>query len=150
MRSPAGARAPKERSRRAKGGAAVNLTPGSEPADVYTRIANLVAEHVAKDMRHSGGGRGERDAPLAAALQPHVDRQLVQQTVMTSVYGVTFVGARQQIQNRLKERGALPDERERFRVSNYAARKTLAALADMFYEARQVQACARAACSALR
>ena len=47
---------------------------------------------------------------LAACLAPHVDRKLVKQTVMTSVYGVTHVGARQQIQNRLKERGAVDDE----------------------------------------
>lgn len=30
--------------------------------------------------------------------------QVVKQTVMTSVYGVTFVGARKQIQNVLEER----------------------------------------------
>lgn len=31
-------------------------------------------------------------------------RKVVKQTVMTSVYGVTFIGARQQIENRLKEK----------------------------------------------
>ena len=40
---------------------------------------------------------------------------------MTSVYGVTFVGARGQIANRLKERG-WTDEQLTFKVSNYAAK----------------------------
>jgi DNA-dependent RNA polymerase len=45
----------------------------------------------------------------------------VKQTVMTSVYGVTFIGARQQISNRLKDKGWTHDNTI-FRVSNYGAR----------------------------
>jgi hypothetical protein len=41
-----------------------------------------------------------------------VDRKLVKQTVMTSVYGVTHIGARQQIENRLRERGAFGGDRD--------------------------------------
>ena len=33
-----------------------------------------------------------------------IDVQVVKQTVMTSVYGVTFVGARKQIQNVLEDK----------------------------------------------
>lgn len=51
-----------------------------------------------------------------------VDRKLVKQTVMTSVYGVTFIGAREQIKKRLKERGVTADDRELFGASSYAAR----------------------------
>lgn len=50
-----------------------------------------------------------------------VDRKLVKQTVMTSVYGVTYIGARDQIKKRLKERATLPDEQV-FGASCYAAR----------------------------
>lgn len=35
--------------------------------------------------------------PRAIFILPHIDRKLVKQTVMTSVYGVTFIGARQQV-----------------------------------------------------
>lgn len=42
--------------------------------------------------------------PLARALNGNVYRNTIKQTVMTSVYGVTWVGAREQIQKRLKER----------------------------------------------
>lgn len=51
-----------------------------------------------------------------------VDRKLVKQTVMTSVYGVTYIGARDQIKRRLKERGAIADDTELFGAACYAAK----------------------------
>jgi DNA-directed RNA polymerase, mitochondrial len=51
-----------------------------------------------------------------------VDRKLVKQTVMTSVYGVTYIGAREQIRRRLKERGVIPNDSELFGASCYAAK----------------------------
>jgi hypothetical protein len=59
-------------------------------------VAAIVARRVAADA-----AAGVLEAQRSAAL---VDRKLVKQTVMTSVYGVTPVGARAQIENRLKER----------------------------------------------
>lgn len=47
---------------------------------------------------------------------------MVKQTVMTSVYGVTYVGAREQIKRRLKERGVIADDAELFGASCYAAK----------------------------
>lgn len=54
-----------------------------------------------------------------------VDRKLVKQTVMTSVYGVTYVGAREQIKRRLEERGLIDDEKLLYRVSCYAAKVSI-------------------------
>jgi DNA-directed RNA polymerase, mitochondrial len=51
-----------------------------------------------------------------------VDRKLVKQTVMTSVYGVTYVGARQQITKRLQEKGLITDDKLLYNVSCYATR----------------------------
>lgn len=51
-----------------------------------------------------------------------MDRKLVKQTVMTSVYGVTYVGAREQIKRRLKEKGSITDDSEMFGAACYAAR----------------------------
>lgn len=53
-----------------------------------------------------------------------VDRKMVKQTVMTSVYGVTFIGAREQIRKRLKERAFSDniDDTLLFLVSCYAAK----------------------------
>jgi hypothetical protein len=39
----------------------------------------------------------------AQAIVELIDRKVVKQTVMTSVYGVTFIGARQQLQVRVRE-----------------------------------------------
>lgn len=51
-----------------------------------------------------------------------VDRKLVKQTVMTSVYGVTYIGARQQITKRLQEKGSITDDKLLYDVSCYATR----------------------------
>lgn len=81
--------------------------------DVYSGIAALVRERV---EREAGEGRAE-----AAALVGNIDRKLVKQTVMTSVYGVTYVGARSQIGARLRDRGWENDSLI-FRSSSYGAR----------------------------
>lgn len=41
---------------------------------------------------------------------------------MTSVYGVTYVGAREQIKRRLEEKGLITDDRVLFAASCYAAK----------------------------
>lgn len=125
------------------GGEAVNLVPAERAADVYTGIANVLKRIVAEDMKliDSDDEEDVANAKLAMALANHIDRKLVKQTVMTSVYGVTFIGARAQIYSRLKERDAMEDnELLRYRVSNYAARRTLDALNNMFSNARDVMA----------
>lgn len=54
-----------------------------------------------------------------------VDRKLVKQTVMTSVYGVTYVGAREQIKRRLEEKGLITDDRLLFAAACYAAKVSI-------------------------
>jgi DNA-directed RNA polymerase, mitochondrial len=46
----------------------------------------------------------------AEMLLGKISRKVVKQTVMTTVYGVTFVGAREQIEKQLKDRGDIPME----------------------------------------
>ena len=123
------------------GGEAVNLVPADRGADVYTGIANVLKRIVAEDIKliDSEDEEDVANAKLAMALAQHIDRKLVKQTVMTSVYGVTFIGARAQIYSRLREREAMEDnELLRYRVSNYAAKRTLDALNNMFSNARDV------------
>lgn len=60
-----------------------------------------------------------------------VDRKLVKQTVMTSVYGVTYIGARDQIKRRLQERGVFEDNPELFSAACYAAK--VIAVMKLFY-----------------
>ena len=58
--------------------------------DVYSGVAEEVQKIAEQDAR-KGILEGQ-------ALLGNINRKLVKQTVMTSVYGVTSVGAREQIQ----------------------------------------------------
>ncbi|XP_042002629.1 DNA-directed RNA polymerase 3, chloroplastic-like [Salvia splendens] len=116
--------------------AAVNLVAGDKPSDVYSEIA----ERVHKIMKRDSEKDPETDpnALLAKLLIGQVDRKLVKQTVMTSVYGVTYVGAREQIKRRLEEKGVISDDKMLFNAACYAARVTMAALEELFQAARAI------------
>ncbi|CAM6076268.1 unnamed protein product [Sphagnum tenellum] len=116
------------------GAQSVNLTTGDQPADVYAGIAERVRLIMEKDVLKNP--LTNRNAASAQLLNGQIDRKLVKQTVMTSVYGVTFVGAQIQILSRLKERGLLADSIDMYRAAAYAAKVTLDALGEMFKEAR--------------
>ncbi|XP_064957274.1 DNA-directed RNA polymerase 2B, chloroplastic/mitochondrial-like isoform X2 [Musa acuminata AAA Group] len=118
------------------GAIAVNLVAGDKPADVYSGIAARVLDIMRRDSQKDPAE--DPNALLARLIVDQVDRKLVKQTVMTSVYGVTFIGAREQIKKRLKERGVTADDRELFGASSYAARTTLTALEEMFEAARKI------------
>lgn len=118
------------------GAAAVNLVAGEKPADVYSGIASRVLSIMRRDAEKDPIVFS--DALHAKALINQVDRKLVKQTVMTSVYGVTYIGARDQIKRRLKERGIYTDDSQLFGASCYAAKTTLTALGEMFEAARGI------------
>ncbi|XP_073261653.1 DNA-directed RNA polymerase 2, chloroplastic/mitochondrial-like [Populus alba] len=117
------------------GAAAVNLVAGEKPADVYSGIAARVLDIMRRDAQKDPDVFP--DALRAKELINQVDRKLVKQTVMTSVYGVTYIGARDQIKRRLKERG-ITEESDIFGCSCYAAKVTLTALGEMFEAARSI------------
>lgn len=118
------------------GAAAVNLVCGDRPADVYSGIAARVLEIMRRDSEKDP--ETYPNAILARRLINQVDRKLVKQTVMTSVYGVTYIGARDQIKRRLKERNAMEDDAEMFGAACYTAKTTLVALEEMFEAARSI------------
>ncbi|XP_042452126.1 DNA-directed RNA polymerase 2, chloroplastic/mitochondrial-like isoform X2 [Zingiber officinale] len=118
------------------GAISVNLVAGDEPADVYSSIATRVLNIMCRDAEK--GPSINPNALHAKLLIDQVDRKLVKQTVMTSVYGVTYIGAREQIKRRLKERDMMADDTELFRASCYAAKTTLTALGEMFQAARDI------------
>ncbi|KAH8809103.1 mitochondrial DNA-directed RNA polymerase-like protein [Xylogone sp. PMI_703] len=112
----------------------VNLEPGDRPADVYSAVANLVKESVAEDLK--------RADPRAVLLDGKITRKVVKQTVMTNVYGVTFIGANAQVQKQLI--AAYPDlpdtpEMNPGILSKYVARKIFTALSTMFRGAHDIQ-----------
>ncbi|KAL0430032.1 UNVERIFIED_CONTAM: DNA-directed RNA polymerase 1B, mitochondrial [Sesamum radiatum] len=118
------------------GAAAVNLVAGDKPADVYSGIAARVLDIMKRDAAKDPAT--DPNVMRARLLINQVDRKLVKQTVMTSVYGVTYIGARDQIKRRLKERSAIDDDTEVFACACYAAKTTLTALGEMFEAARSI------------
>ncbi|KAK7281553.1 hypothetical protein RIF29_09650 [Crotalaria pallida] len=116
--------------------AAVNLVANNKPADVYSEIAVRVYDIMRRDS--SKDSATYPDALLAKILIDQIDRKLVKQTVMTSVYGVTYIGAREQIKRRLEEKGLITDDKLLFSASCYAAKVTLAALGEVFEAARGI------------
>lgn len=76
----------------AAGAKVVNLLPGNR-MDIYSAVLNLVKESVEKDA----------DSEVAKLALKVLSRKMVKQTVMTSVYGVTHYGAKEQVMNRIKE-----------------------------------------------
>jgi len=54
---------------------------------------------------------------ISESLKGNVSRKVIKQTVMTSVYGVTFIGARQQIQRQLKDKKIYETNGEMYRAA---------------------------------
>ncbi|RYO78804.1 hypothetical protein DL766_009567 [Monosporascus sp. MC13-8B] len=126
----------------------VNLVPGERPADVYSAVADLVKQSVAEDV--------ESDNFMGKAVDGKITRKVVKQTVMTNVYGVTFVGAKAQVLKQLD--AAYPNLQEETGVpatvlASYIATKIFKALSTMFRGAHDIQywlgECAGRVCRAL-
>lgn len=73
------------------GGRQVNLAESDKPGDVYTAILQFVIKDIENEKEPD-------KIEIAESLKGKVTRKVIKQTVMTSVYGVTFIGARAQIQ----------------------------------------------------
>lgn len=140
------------------GGKAVNLLEGDGPEDVYVGVMHEVIRRVAEEaerelpfdtskldslnMEQKKAWKHNQAAKLVNGL---IDRGVVKRTVMTSVYGVTYIGARQQIQEKieekLQEKGYDLDEidREVFDAAGYLATVTMEVMGDLFQGARNTK-----------
>ncbi len=97
--------------------------------DVYSGVVELVVRRINEDAANGD--------PVAKMLIGKVDRKVIKQTVMTSVYGVTFIGARKQIHNALKDKAQLSEE-QFFPASMYLSKATFASIKEMFTGAREI------------
>lgn len=115
------------------GGYEVNLVNRDRPGDVYSKVLEIVLEKIKNE-------KDPKDIKLAQLLVKEncVNRKVVKQTVMTSVYGVTLMGARDQIKKQLAEK-KLFETNTLFAVSMYLAKKTLESIGDVFKEANQIK-----------
>ncbi|ODQ79605.1 hypothetical protein BABINDRAFT_161986 [Babjeviella inositovora NRRL Y-12698] len=123
-----------------EGAKQVNLSPLEKPQDVYAFVAELVKKRLAAS-----------DDPMAAKIIPILKRKIVKQTVMTNVYGVTYIGGAEQIKKQLD---AHFDDKEAYALSRFLATHTFAAIRELFNGAHLIQdwlgECARAICKAIK
>ncbi|KAI0965176.1 DNA-directed RNA polymerase [Xylaria arbuscula] len=126
----------------------VNLSPGDRPADVYSAVADLVKAGIKEDLTQGSF--------LAKAVDGKITRKVVKQTVMTNVYGVTFMGAKAQVLKQID--AAYPNIEIESGVpavvlASYIATKIFRALSTMFRGAHDIQywlgECAGRVCRAL-
>ncbi|KNC76865.1 hypothetical protein SARC_10656, partial [Sphaeroforma arctica JP610] len=75
---------------------------------------------------------------MALMVEGKITRKVVKQTVMTNVYGVTFVGAREQIAGRFQDRKDIPEEYV-YPAAAYVTRKVFDSMGSMFTGARAIQ-----------
>ena len=75
------------------GGRATNLVRGPKPADIYQEVANRVLPRVQSDVE---AGNEEARYWLAQLTGPH-GRKVVKRATMTTPYGVTPAGIREQL-----------------------------------------------------
>jgi DNA-directed RNA polymerase len=172
-----------------EGATAVNLvaTDNDKPADVYSRICDVVAKKVHHDATELSGplwgvdewdpatainpktGKIEENpkrleklkanwvkkvkaaklnCEIAQIIDGYIDRKMVKQTVMTSVYGVTSRGAREQVHNRLREKvddgilngrfWASDDFQTKYAAAGYIADLILSSIGDLFEDANAI------------
>ncbi|CAB16197.2 DNA-directed RNA polymerase, mitochondrial [Schizosaccharomyces pombe] len=121
-----------------EGAKQVNLWPSDHPSDVYEAVAEIVRGFLKKDA--------EAGDEMANFLKDKVTRSVVKPTVMTNVYGVTYVGARKQISEKLEN----IDGMEKLKVADYAnylTKKVFEALRSLFTQAHEIQDWLSACCN---
>jgi DNA-directed RNA polymerase len=132
-----------------KGGKAVNLLDSQTPQDVYSSVLEVVRRKVNEDanMEIPEDDRNELAIRKLRAnkVKDIVNRKVIKQTVMTSVYGVTFIGAKAQIQARLYEAFNIDsallstaEDTEIYGLATYLADITLQSLREVFQNAKRI------------
>ena len=84
------------------GGEAVNLVPSMKPSDIYTKVLNVLKREVEQDISLDSTDATQK--LIAEAWLPHLDRKITKRPVMTTPYGVSAYGIREQIRDQIIER----------------------------------------------
>lgn len=84
------------------GGAAVNLVPSMQPADIYTEVLEELKRILVQVQTTADD---PTDRHMAEEWLPHMTRNLVKRPVMTTPYGVRAFGIRDQILEQIIENG---------------------------------------------
>jgi DNA-directed RNA polymerase len=140
------------------GAYSVNLIPSDRPQDVYSAVLEKVIEKLTLDSKENENENENKESvntdetktknkDYAKFLLNLVSRKVIKQTVMTSVYGVTKIGARDQVRARVMEL-VFPEKSSQindavlesfvYHSSAYLADITLESLAEMFSSANEI------------
>ncbi|CCH44839.1 DNA-directed RNA polymerase, mitochondrial [Wickerhamomyces ciferrii] len=111
-----------------EGATQVNLAPSDKPQDVYTHVAKLVRAKL-----EEAAANGDENARM---LKDNIKRKVVKQTVMTNVYGVTQVGATNQIHKQLQN---VFSEDQSYKLSVYLTKVVFASMRELFEGAHLIQ-----------
>lgn len=114
-----------------EGARQVNLVPADRPQDVYSHVASLVQSKIDSDAAN-----GDK---YAIFLQDKITRKVVKQTVMTNVYGVTFIGARDQIKKQIKQYFDKDSEEDPNVYAHYLTTHVFGAVRELFEGAHLIQ-----------
>ncbi|SCU79135.1 LAME_0A07382g1_1 [Lachancea meyersii CBS 8951] len=112
-----------------EGAKQVNLMPSDRPQDVYSHVAKLVVARLEK-----AAAKGDETAEI---LKNKITRKVVKQTVMTNVYGVTYIGATHQIEKQLST--VFDDYKHSYELSKYLTKHVFASVRELFEGAHLIQ-----------
>ncbi|GFS14427.1 DNA-directed RNA polymerase [Elysia marginata] len=112
------------------GAESVNLYPFDVPKDLYSDVVDLVEK--ARQADAEGG------VEIAKVLEGFIKRKVIKQTIMTTVYGVTRYGAREQIHRQLKDIKDFPRQ-DTWKGSLYLTETTFNSLREIFTAAKDIQ-----------
>ena len=98
---------------------AVNLCYSDTPSDVYTEVLHVVVDIIRSEF-------GKHNGMPELAVQ-YLNRKIIKQPVMTTVYGVTRIGARAQLQSKIRDVPQL-NSKQHFMLSEYLSHRVLSGL----------------------
>jgi DNA-directed RNA polymerase len=125
------------------GALAVNVLPSDRPQDVYTIVLGIVKEKVQHDAHIADNDSSGKNGQLARRLIELgvLQRKVVKQTIMTICYGVTTVGAKQQVQGHLASLVADQVGPEELSIlASYLSKLVLKSIGEVFERAMAIKA----------
>ena len=123
-----------------EGALEVNLLPSDIPEDVYSSVAARVEERRVEHENDESSKYHDVAVKLREFLPEKLPRKVIKQTVMTTVYGVTDFGARQQIKKQLKVYAKDDTEQiELGRYATYLTQQTFKSLHDAFTTSMEIK-----------
>lgn len=129
-----------------EGGKAVNLTPSDKPQDVYSIVLEIVKKKVADDAAKEIGPESsledKKRHEYASRLQELglLKRKVVKQTIMTICYGVTAIGAKEQVQRQLVDMIGEEVEVKKIKLlAGYLSQLVLKSIHEVFERAMKIK-----------